>query len=142
MKIATITANVLAIGLAILATQASAASAAGQDADPDADPGAGARAALASALQGMARAKLAVSEQYTKTHVWAHDATAVSFEAPAGLPGRIAIADGTITVTFDAPASMTGKTLKLIPSDTGDGMVHWRCEAPALPAGVRPKGCV
>jgi hypothetical protein len=137
MKIAAITANVLAIGLAVLATQASAARAAGQDADPDA----GARAALASALQGMARAKLAISEQYMKTHVWAHDATAVGFEAPTGIPGRIAIADGTITVTFDAPASMAGKTLKLIPSDTGDGMVHWRCEAPALPATVRPKGC-
>jgi hypothetical protein len=137
MKIAAITANVLAIGLAVLATQASTARAAGPDADPDA----GARAALASALQGMARAKLAVSERYTKTHAWAHDATAIGFEAPAGIPGRIAIADGTITVTFDAPASMAGKTLKLIPSDTGDGMVHWRCEAPALPATVRPKGC-
>ena len=45
MKIAAITANVLAIGLAVLATQASTARAAGQDADPDA----GARAALASA---------------------------------------------------------------------------------------------
>lgn len=137
MKIAAITANVLAIGLAVLATQASTARAAGQDADPDA----GARAALASALQGMARAKLAISEQYTKTQVWAHDATAVGFEAPTGIPGRIAIADGTITVTFDAPASMAGKTLKLIPSDTGDGRVHWRCEAPALPAAIRPKGC-
>lgn len=137
MKIAAITANVLAIGLAVLATQASTARAAGQDADPDA----GARAALASALQGMARAKLAISEQYTKTHVWAHDATAVGFEAPTGIPGRIAIADGTITVTFDAPASMAGKTLNLIPSDTGDGRVHWRCEAPALPAAIRPKGC-
>ena len=89
----------------------------------------------------MARAKLAISEQYTKTQVWAHDATAVGFEAPTGIPGRIAIADGTITVTFDAPASMAGKTLKLIPSDTGDGRVHWRCEAPALPAAIRPKGC-
>lgn len=137
MKIAAITANVLAIGLAVLATPASTARAAGQDADPDA----GARAALASALQGIARAKLAISEQYTKTHVWARDATAVGFEAPIEIPGRIAIADGTITVTFDAPASMAGKTLKLIPSDTGDGMVHWRCEAPALPATVRPKGC-
>jgi hypothetical protein len=137
MQIAAITANVLAIGLAVLATPASTARAAGQDADPDA----GARAALASALQGMARAKLAISEQYTKTHVWAHDATAVGFEAPTGIPGRIAIADGTITVTFDAPASMAGKTLKLIPSDAGDGRVDWRCEAPALPAAVKPKGC-
>jgi hypothetical protein len=137
MKIAAITTNVLAIGLAVLATQASTARAAGPDADPDA----GARAALASALQGMARAKLAISEQYMKTHVWAHDATAVGFEVPTEIPGRIAIADGTITVTFDAPASMAGKTLKLIPSDTGDGTVHWRCEAPALPAAVKPKGC-
>lgn len=137
MKIAAITTNVLAIGLAVLPTQASAASAAGQDVDPDA----GARAALAAALQGMAQAKLAISERYAKTHAWAHDATAIGFEAPAGIPGRIAIADGTITVTFDAPASIAGKALKLIPSGTGDGMVHWRCEAPALPATIRPKGC-
>jgi hypothetical protein len=137
MEITAITANVLAIGLAILATQPAAARAAGKAADPDAD----ARAALAVALQAMGQVKLAVSERYTKTHVWAHDATAVGFEAPTEIPGRIAVADGTITVTFDAPASMAGKTLKLIPSDTGDGMVHWRCEAPALPAAVKPKGC-
>ena len=137
MKTTTATATVLALGLATLATQPAAARAAGQAADPDD----GARAALASALQGMAQAKLAISEQYTRTHAWAHDATAVGFQASTEIPGRIAIADGTITVTFDAPASMAGKTLKLIPSDTGDGMVHWRCEAPALPAAIKPKGC-
>jgi hypothetical protein len=133
----TTTTVALAAGLAILATQPAAARAAGQAADPDA----GARAALASALQAMAQAKLAVSERYTKTHAWAHDATAAGFEAPAGIPGRIAIAEGIITVTFDAPASIAGKTLALVPSDTGDGMVHWRCEAPALPATLKPKGC-
>ena len=137
MKAAVVTATLFAAGLAVLATCPVAASAAGQDADPDA----GARAALAAALQGMAPAKLAVSEQYAKTHAWARDATAIGFEAPGDVPGRIAIADGTITVTFDAPASMAGKTLRRVPSDTGDGMVHWRCEAPALPAAVRPKGC-
>ena len=137
MKTTAATATVLALGLATLATQPAAARAAGQAADPDD----GARAALASALQGMAQAKLAISEQYTRTHAWAHDATAVGFQASTEIPGRIAIADGTITVTFDAPASMAGKTLKLIPSDTGDGMVHWRCEAPALPAAIKPKGC-
>ena len=137
MKTTTATATVLALGLATLAAQPAAARAAGQAADPDD----GARAALASALQGMAQAKLAISEQYTRTHAWAHDATDVGFQAPTEIPGRIAIADGTITVTFDAPASMAGKTLKLIPSDTGDGMVHWRCEAPALPAAIKPKGC-
>ena len=137
MKATTATAIAFAVGFAILAAQPTAARAAGQAADPDAD----ARAALASALQGMARAKLAISEGYTKTHAWAHDAAAIGFEAPTEIPGRIAIADGTITVTFDAPASMAGKTLRLVPSDTGDGMVHWRCEAPGLPAAIKPKGC-
>jgi hypothetical protein len=135
MKTAAITAAFFAGGLA---AQPAAARAAGQAADPDAD----ARAALASAFQGMAQAKLAISEQYMmKTHAWAHDAAAIGFEAPTEIPGRIAVADGTITFTFDAPASMAGKTLRLIPSDTGDGMVHWRCEAPGLPASVKPDVC-
>lgn len=137
MKVLAIAATIFAVGLAIPAAQPAAARSAGQAADPDAD----ARAALASALQGMGRAKLAVSEQYAKTHAWARDATAVGFEAPTEIPGRIVIADGAIIVTFDAPASLAGKTLRLIPSDTGDGMVHWRCEAPALPAALKPKGC-
>jgi hypothetical protein len=138
MKTATLTASVFVLGFAMLAPPPAAArGAAAQAADADAD----ARAALAAALQGMARAKLAISEQYTKTHAWAHDAAAVGFEAPTGIPGRIAVADGAITVTFDAPASMAGNTLRLVPSDTGDGMVHWRCEAPALPAANKPKGC-
>jgi uncharacterized membrane protein len=84
MEITAITANVLAIGLAILATQPAAARAAGKAADPDAD----ARAALAVALQAMGQVKLAVSERYTKTHAWAHDATAAGFEAPA-LPAAV-----------------------------------------------------
>ena len=137
MKAATHTAIAFGLGLAILAAQPAPARAAGQAADPDAD----ALAALASALQGMAQAKLAISEQYSKTHVWAQDTAAIGFEAPTEIPGRIAVADGTITVTFDAPAAMAGRTLRLIPSDTGDGMVHWRCEAPGLPAAIKPKGC-
>lgn len=137
MKVAAITTTALALGLSILAAQPAAARAAGQAADPDAD----ARAELASALQGMAQAKLAISEGYTKTHAWAHDAAAIGYEAPAGITGAITIADGTIAVTFDAPAVMAGKTLQLVPSDTGDGMVHWRCEAPGLPAAIKPKGC-
>lgn len=89
----------------------------------------------------MGYAKLAVSERYAKTHAWAHDAAAVGFEPPAGLAGRVEIADGTITATFDAPAAIAGKTLQLVPSDTGDGMVHWRCEAAGLPDALKPKGC-
>jgi hypothetical protein len=111
------------------------AQAAGADADVDA------HAAITAMLQGTAYAKLAVSERYMKTHAWAHDAAAAGFEAPAGLPGHVAIADGTITLTFDSPASIAGKTLQLVPSDTGDGMVHWRCAAAGLPDALKPKGC-
>lgn len=135
MKTATSTA--FAIGLAIVASQPAAARVAGQDADPDAD----ARAALAAVSPAMGQAKLAISERYMKTHAWARDAAAAGFEAPTGIPGRIAVADGTITMMFDAPESLAGKALRLIPSDTGDGMVHWRCEAPDLPVAVKPKGC-
>lgn len=136
MKAATITT--VAICLAIVAFRPAAVRAAGQDAGPDAD----ARAALASAFQGMARAKLAISEQYAKTHIWAHDASAAGFEAPTGLPGRLAVADGTITVMFDAPASLAGKTLRLVPADGGgNGRVTWTCEAPGFPAGSLPAGC-
>jgi hypothetical protein len=130
--------NTTIAAIALAATLAAAAPiAAAQDAEGDA----AARAAIDATLQGMGAAKLAVSERYAKTHAWAHDATAAGFEAPDGIPGRIAVADGTITATFDAPASIAGKTLQLVPSDTGDGMVHWRCDATGLPDALKPEGC-
>jgi hypothetical protein len=139
--------------LALAATFAAALPAAGSQATPGqaatnqaatdqaADADAAARAAIDATLQAMAVAKLAISEQYAKTHAWAHDAAAAGFDAPAGIPARIAVADGSITATFDAPASLAGKTLRLAPADTGDGMVHWRCEAAGLPDALMPKGC-
>jgi hypothetical protein len=137
MKTTTIAAIALAATFAAAIPAAAAQDAPAQAADADAE----ARAAIDATLQGMGYAKLAVSERYMKTHAWAHDAAAAGFEPPAGLPGHVAIADGTITVTFDAPVSIAGKTLQLVPSDTGDGMVHWRCEAADLPDALKPKGC-
>lgn len=140
MKTTAIAAIALAATFAAAIPGAVAQDAPAQPTDADAD--ADARAVIDATLQGMGYAKLAVSERYMKTHAWAHDAAAAGFEPPAGLPGHVAIADGTITVTFDAPVSIAGKTLQLVPSDTGDGMVHWRCDAASLPDALKPKGCV
>lgn len=137
MKTTTIAAIALAATFAAAIPAAAAQDAPAQAADADAE----ARAAIDATLRDMGYAKLAVSERYMKTHAWAHDAAAAGFEPPAGLPGHVAIADGIITVTFDAPVSIAGKTLLLVPSDTGDGMVHWRCEAAGLPDALKPKGC-
>ncbi|MGN6111549.1 MAG: pilin [Luteimonas sp.] len=137
MKTMSIAAIALAATFAAAIPGAAAQDAPAQASDADAE----ARAAVDAALAGMGYAKLAVSERYAKTHAWVHDAAAVGFEPPAGLSGRVEIADGTITATFDAPASIAGKTLQLVPSDTGDGTVHWRCEAAGLPDALKPKGC-
>ena len=138
----------IAVAAACATATPGIALAAGQDAGdapaPAAEGDDAARAAIAAALQGAGYAKLAVSESYAKTHAWAHDAAEIGFEAPEGTPARVDVADGAITLTFDAPGTpdaLAGKTLRLLPSDTGDGMVHWRCEAPGLAAELRPKGC-
>jgi hypothetical protein len=128
-------ASAIAFALAIAAP--AVASPMGQQADP----GAAARAAILEALGGGAGAKLAVSEHFAKQHVWAHDAAAIGYDAPDDIPAEVAIADGTITFTFAAPAAIAGKRLRLVPADGGNGKVRWRCEAPELGPGIAPQAC-
>jgi hypothetical protein len=94
-------------------------------------------ASVLAALNAAAPAKLAVSETYAKTHVWAESNKAAGYEAPADAQATVEVgAAGVITIGFAGGGAIT-----LTPASGGGSMVRWSCASNGLDQAVVPKAC-
>jgi hypothetical protein len=68
--------------------------------------------------------------------------TAVATDTRGKYVQAVEITDGTVTVTFgfDAHALINGLTVVLVPYETPDSSVVWRCADAAAPSGLFPMG--
>ena len=105
------------------------------------------RAQVSEGLNLTAAAKSSVAESYAQTGQAPADRTAAGMTATAtDTSGKyvtqVAIANGTITVTFGNNANrlINGSTLSLTPYETPDRSVAWRCGGAAQPAGTQLLG--
>jgi len=100
-------------------------------------------AAVSQGLDSAMPAKLAVSDRFIKTGKWLESNAAAGLEHNSSGPTSVNIGSGgLITVTFNSPAELAGKSIVLTPSDGGSGKVNWACKASdAFPAGAVPKEC-
>jgi hypothetical protein len=90
-----------------------------------------------AALNEAAPAKLAVSESYAKTHVWAESNEAAGYEVPADAQATVDVgAAGVITIGFAGGGAIT-----LTPASGGGSMVRWSCASSGLDLAVVPEVC-
>jgi hypothetical protein len=106
-------------------------------ADAVADAGIIDAATVLAALNAAAPAKLAVSETYAKTHVWAASNETAGYEVPADAQATVEVgADGVITIGFAGGGAIT-----LTPASGGGSMVRWSCASSGLDPAVVPEVC-
>jgi hypothetical protein len=106
-------------------------------ADAVSDAGTNDAATVLAALNAAAPAKLAVSETYAKTHVWAESNETAGYEAPADAQATVEVgAAGVITIGFAGGGAIT-----LTPASGGGSMVRWSCASSGLDPGVVPEVC-
>jgi hypothetical protein len=106
-------------------------------ADAVADAGTIDAATVLAALNAAAPAKLAVSETYAKTHVWAESNETAGYEAPADAQATVEVgAAGVITIGFTGGGAIT-----LTPAYGGGSMVRWSCASSGLDPAVVPEVC-
>jgi hypothetical protein len=100
-------------------------------------------AAVSQGLSSAMPVKLSVAEQFAKTGNWIASNAAAGLEQGSNGPTTVSVSTGgLITVTFNSPADLAGKSIVLTPSDGGNGQVNWACKASgAFPAGTLPKEC-
>jgi len=101
------------------------------------------RSQVSEGLTLAAAAKAAVSESFSNRGVAPADRTAAGMTALAtDTSGKyvtqVAIANGTITITYgnDANAAIAAETLSLTPYESPDLSVVWRCGLAAQPPGT------
>jgi type IV pilus assembly protein PilA len=101
------------------------------------------RSQVTEGLNLAGAAKAAVAESFSNTGVApanreAAGMTAAATDTAGKYVTQVAVANGTITVTYgdQANAQLTAETLGLTPYETGDLSVAWRCGGAAIPAGA------
>jgi hypothetical protein len=105
--------------------------------DAVADSGTIDAATVLAALNAAAPAKLAVSDTYAKTHVWAESNEAAGYEVPADAQATVEVgAAGVITIGFAGGGAIT-----LTPASGGGSMVRWSCASSGLDPAVVPEVC-
>ena len=96
-------------------------------------------------------AEVAIAEYHANTGSWGTTAQSVGVTSTAAdISGKyvsgVAISKGVITATFGntgnqkANAAIAGQTLKLSPSASNNGDIHWSCSG-SVPAKYLPSSC-
>ncbi len=101
------------------------------------------RSQVTEGLSLAGAAKAAVAESFSNTGIAPADRTeagmsATETDTSGKYVTQVLITNGVIQITYgnEANAVLTGKTLELVPYETGDKSVAWQCGAAAAPAGA------
>lgn len=99
------------------------------------------RARVTEGLELASSAKLAVSETTISNNAIPATQAATGYVSPAATPNvaSIAIAAGTITITYTATAG--GGTITMVPTLQANGDVTWNCTGGTLLPKYRPASC-
>jgi len=107
------------------------------------------RAQVTEGISMGGQAKVPVVDAFLQRGRPPVDRTAAGMTAtPTDTRGKyvqaVEITDGTVIVTFgfDAHASISGLTVVLVPYETVDSSVVWRCADAAAPSGLQPMGTI
>ena len=99
----------------------------------------------AKVLEGLnptAMAKLAVSEKFIQNGIWPDSNESAGFTAPSSTSSGVAVGpNGTITVTYQTPETISGGSIVLTPSSSEGGVIHWHCSSDGIPADALPLSC-
>lgn len=100
------------------------------------------RARVTEGLSLASGAKTAVAEFASSNNAWpANNASAGLADSITGAAvTSVAVADGTITVTYNTLVSSAATTITLVPASSAGG-IQWTCAGGTLSGALRPASC-